>query len=270
MSTAVQTLEALQIADLAVAALHDEVDLTPKPGLVDARGSGAHNDMTAAMLHDSANALHQALLECACAGATLPVGVPLRAQLGEIGRAGEHTMLAATGGVNTHRGALWALGLLSAAAGAGASTAAEAVSVAAELAQIDDPAGGAERSSHGAVAARRFGVHGARGQARDGFPDVIRHGMPALRSGGPLGALLALMARVDDTCLLYRGGAAGLAAVQHGAQRVLAAGGLEHSSGRALFDELDRMCMAKNLSPGGSGDLLAVTLFLDTLERRSC
>ena len=99
-----------EIADTAVAAMYAEADLTPKPGLVDRRGGGAHTDMDVAMLHRSAEALHGALTECASAARTSAINVDLRARIGAIGRAGETKMLAATGDVNTHRGALWALG----------------------------------------------------------------------------------------------------------------------------------------------------------------
>lgn len=260
-SAVLNRLSASQVADLAVAALHDEVDLTPKPGLVDLRGPGAHHDMTAAMLHASAEALRPALRDCAQAAAGLPVGPELRARLGQIGRAGEQAMLAATGGVNTHRGALWALGLLSAAIGSGATALPEVLDTAAVLARIPDPVPAGP--SHGRLARQRYGATGARGQAQAGFPDVVDHALPALRQGTPLDALLALMAHLDDTCLLHRGGADGLAAVQQGARAVLDAGGRASSAGARRFAELDQLCRERRLSPGGSGDLLAVTLFLD-------
>jgi triphosphoribosyl-dephospho-CoA synthase len=260
-------------------ALHDEVDLTPKPGLVDRRGPGAHTDMTVDMLHSSADALHTAFAECANAATDLALGSQLRSRIGAIGRAGECAMLAATGGVNTHRGALWALGLLSAAAGSGATTTQDAVAYAAQLARIPDPASyaNAVACSHGARARRRYRVAGAPGEAQAGFPHVIRYALPTLHSRRPveadqtearLDALLSLIAHLDDTCLLHRGGAIGLAVVQSAAGAVLDAGGMRTSAGRQRFSELDRLCATRQLSPGGAGDLLAAALFLDTLERR--
>ena len=264
------------IADLAVTALHDEVDLTPKPGLVDLRGPGAHTDMSRGMLHASADALHTAFAECAYAAQELSIGPALRARIGVIGRTGERAMMDATGGVNTHRGALWALGLLSAAVGAGATTVEDAAAYAAQLARIPDPAPGAVAPSHGAAARRRFRVAGAPGEAQAGFPHVVRYSMPTLRchpdtdaDEACLDALLSLIAHLGDTCLLHRGGAQGLAAVQSAARAVLDAGGVRTSSGRQRLSELDRLCAAQRLSPGGAGDLLAATLLLDTFERRS-
>jgi triphosphoribosyl-dephospho-CoA synthase len=263
------------IAALAVSAIRSEAELTPKPGLVDRRGSGAHTDMDLAMLQASAEALRDALAECASAARQYPVGPDLRAVIGRIGRAGEAQMLEATGGVNTHRGALWALGLLSAGAAVGGGVAG-AVDVAARLAAIPDHAA-VPTASHGALARRRHGVRGAAGEAQSGFPHVRLHALPALRaarrsgadeSTARLEALLALMARLDDTCVLHRGGPAGLRAVQSGARAVLAAGGIRSARGRRYFTALDELCLARRLSPGGSGDLLSATLFLDALDER--
>jgi len=260
------------IADLAVAALHAEADLTPKPGLVDRRGPGAHADMDLAMLHTSADSLHRSFAECASTAARSSSDVALRARLGEIGRAGESAMLAATGGVNTHRGALWALGLLS----AGAAHRQGAVAVAARLAAIGDPHVTAT-TSHGARAQERYGVTGAAGEARAGFPHVRLYALPALRAARRSGAdeesarltaLLALMATLDDTCVLHRGGPGGLRALQAGAQAVLDAGGLGTPQGRRHFAALDDLCRNRRLSPGGSGDLLSATVFLDALDER--
>ena len=264
-------LSAEKVADLAVTALHDEIDLTPKPGLVDRRGSGAHSDMSAALLHDSADSLFAPLRECIYAGMDLGVGPSLRARIGVIGRTGEAAMLTITRGVNTHRGALWALGLLGTAIGTGASGVAEILGTAAGLARLPDTAAPSHPSadSHGARARRRYGVPGAVGQAQSGFPIVTEHGLPALRTGGSLHALLALMANLDDTCVLHRGGITGLTDAQNGARAVLDAGGPASAAGARHFAALDHLCATRRLSPGGSGDLLAVTLFLDALDHWS-
>jgi triphosphoribosyl-dephospho-CoA synthase len=227
------------------------------------------------MLHLSADALHSAFVECASAATSFDADAELRAQLGLVGRAGERTMLAATGGVNTHRGALWAVGLLSAGA-ARAGTLDGAVDVAARLAAIPDPHVTAA-TSHGAHARRRYGVGGASGEAQAGFPHVRLHALPALRATRQEGAdegtarltaLLALMAAVDDTCVLHRGGPDGLRALQSGAKAVLDAGGIGTARGRRRFAALDELCLTRRLSPGGSGDLLSATLFLDALDER--
>jgi triphosphoribosyl-dephospho-CoA synthase len=275
MPSAATPLTSTSIAELAVAAIRAEADLTPKPGLVDRRGSGAHSDMDLAMLHASAESLRAAFAECASAATQLSLGPELRARLGEIGRAGERAMLASTGGINTHRGALWALGLLSAGAALGGG-ATRAVDVAARLAAIRDPHTPVT-TSHGARARLRYGVSGAAGEALAGFPHIRLHALPALRTARRSGvdegtarleALLSLMATLDDTCVLHRGGLSGLRALQVGAQAVVDAGGIRTPEGRRRFTALDDICLMRRLSPGGSGDLLSATVFLDTLDGR--
>ena len=124
---------------------------------------------------------------------------------------------------------------------------------------------------------RRYGVAGARGEAVSNFPHVLEFGLPMLRkqraSGcseevSRLDALLNVMTDLDDTCVLYRGGVRALAMVKSGAKAVLSAGGCGHANGRKQLQRLDRALIAGHISPGGSADLLAATIFLDGLERR--
>jgi triphosphoribosyl-dephospho-CoA synthase len=261
------------IAELAVAALRAEAELTPKPGLVDRRGSGAHTDMDLHMLLRSAEALREGFASCARAAQQMPLGVELRARIGVIGRAAERRMLAATGGVNTHRGALWCVGLLAAGV-ARYLDAYSATRFAAALAVIPDPVLRPATDSHGARARQRYGAPGAVGEARGGFPHVVGHALPILRRARARGvdettarldALLAVMASLEDTCLLHRGGSDGLAAIRRGARGVLAAGGSATAAGRRRLAGLDVLAQTRRLSPGGSGDLLSAALFLDSL-----
>ena len=265
-----------RIADLAVEALRAEAELTPKPGLVDRRGGNAHGDVNLGLLIASADSLRDAFEECAVAARQLPLGVALRARVGAIGREGERRMLAATGGVNTHRGALWALGLL----GAGAAREDEIdaiVEFAAELARLPDAGLAAEARatvSNGARAGIRYGAEGAAGEARAGFPHVTGCALPALRrsrargadeGSARLDALLAVMASLEDTCLLHRGGRTGLEVVRRGAAGVVAAGGCTTPVGRLRLEALDHVTRIRRLSTGGSADLLAAAIFLDSL-----
>lgn len=265
------------LADMAVQALLDEARLTPKPGLVDGRGRGAHTDLDLALMCRSAEALRPAFTDMAACAVDQAVSIQLREQIGEIGRIGEAAMLQATHGVNTHRGAIWAMGLLvSAAAMARHDREPHAVAArAAELARLADrhlP----QRESNGSRVCKTYGVPGARGEAQAGFPHVIRHGLPALRRYrnegnqercAQVNALLAIMARLEDTCVLSRGGALALKAAQTGAQAVLDAGGIATLSGRRALHDLEQSLMAHNASPGGAADLLAAALFLDQLDQ---
>lgn len=262
-----------RLADLAVDALIDEADLSPKPALVDGRGNGAHTDLHLGLMHASALALWPAFKEMAEAALEIgEVGVPLREAIGRIGREGEQAMLATTNGVNTHRGAIWALGLLVTAAALQPKSIALC---AARLALLDDRYAPTPLS-HGAQVAQRYGARGAREEAQLGFPSVLQRGLPQLhksRANGHgeqnarLDALLAIMTELADTCVLYRAGEPGLHAMQAGAQAVLDAGGSASLSGRRRLHELDQQLIALNASPGGAADLLAATLLLDRIER---
>ncbi|MFJ4586927.1 triphosphoribosyl-dephospho-CoA synthase [Pseudomonas moraviensis] len=262
-----------RLADLAVDALIDEADLSPKPALVDRRGNGAHTDLHLGLMHASALALWPAFKEMAEAALDIgEVGLPLREAIGRIGREGEQAMLVTTNGVNTHRGAIWALGLLVTAAALQPKSIALC---AARLALLDDRYA-PKPLSHGAQVAQRYGARGAREEAQLGFPSVLQRGLPQLqksRANGHgeqnarLDALLAIMTELADTCVLYRAGEPGLHAMQAGAQAVLDAGGSASLSGRRRLHELDQQLIALNASPGGAADLLAATLLLDRIER---
>jgi triphosphoribosyl-dephospho-CoA synthase len=262
------------LAALATKALIDEAELTPKPGLVDRRGPGAHTDLDLGLLRRSALALQPTFEEIARTAYGQRSSRKLRERLGEIGRDGENKMMAITNGVNTHRGAIWILGLLiaGAALSAASASALEIAQVASTIAEFEDRHAGS-RESHGSRVCRLYGVHGAKGEARRGFVHVVHVGLPALQAsrmkGVPerfarLDAMMAIMTTLDDTCVLYRGGVPALHAVQAGARRVLHSGGVTTSKGWRALHELDQLLRALWVSPGGSADLLAATLFLDS------
>ncbi|MGN2411030.1 triphosphoribosyl-dephospho-CoA synthase [Pseudomonas syringae] len=266
-----------QLADLAVDALIDEADLSPKPALVDRRGSGAHTDLHLGLMHSSALSLWPTFkLMADVAMEFKEVGQPLREALGRLGREGEVAMLRTTGDVNTHRGAIWALGLLvtSVALDPQDCTAQAVCQRAARLALIQDRQV-ITQHSHGSEVVRRYGVMGAREQAQQGFPAVTQFALPQLQRSRATGcgeqnarldALLAIMTCLTDTCVLHRSGLEGLNAMQQGAQRVLDAGGSASLAGRRALNELDQQLLALNASPGGAADLLAACLFIDSLE----
>jgi triphosphoribosyl-dephospho-CoA synthase len=267
---------AKRLAALVESALIDEVTLSPKPGLVDVRGNGAHHDLDWTLMVHSAQSLRPAFEAMALAGAQLDAPLALRERIGRLGREGEAAMLDATGGINTHRGAIWALGLLvTAAAQAPHALAAAAVANrAARLANIPDRFAPVSTGHKGERACNDYGVGGAKGQACAGFPHVVKVALPALRRARASGiredharvdALLAIMATLDDTCLLARGGADALRAVQTGAATVRAAGGLATPQGRRALRLLEKDMLARHVSPGGAADLLAAALFLDRL-----
>jgi triphosphoribosyl-dephospho-CoA synthase len=270
---------AIHLARLARQALIAEAELTPKPGLVDRRGSGAHTDLSLAIMRRSALAIEPYFCEMARISGRSHPSQPFREQLAVIGRAAEGAMLKATDGSNAHKGAIWILGLLTSGAAMRNANETRASAIAATAKRI---ACFVDRVtprlvSHGDVVAKRYGVAGARGEAVRGFPHVIDIGLPMLhsrRAGGAnedvarLDALLSIMSHLDDTCLLYRGGEEALVAAKRGAAVVESAGGCGTELGRRRLQRLDHRLLELGASPGGSGDLLAATLFVDAVERR--
>lgn len=265
---------AKQLATAAVEALIAEAVLTPKPALVDARGSGAHKDLSLEILLQSAWSLRSCFYRIAEASFGSLPSQELREELARIGRAGEEAMYRATGGSNAHKGAIWAIGLLIAgAASCDRRDPRQIAALAAKIARYRDRMSMPTVTNGGAVI-RKYGVAGARGEAQSGFPHVIKIGLPVLhearRRGVSEGAarldtLLAIMTELDDTCLLHRAGVTGLTTAKRGAFMVLRAGGSSTPEGQIALELLDRDLMKQNASPGGSADLLAATLFLDSL-----
>jgi triphosphoribosyl-dephospho-CoA synthase len=264
-----------RVARLAMQSLVAEAELTPKPGLVDRRGSGSHTDLSLDLMRRSARTIAPYFAEMAFAAAALPVGQTLRATAAAIGRAAEAAMLRQTSGSNAHKGAIWVLGLLVCAATQDPGGCPENIARrAGQLARLPDLAL-PRIVSHGEIVRALYGVIGARGEAWANFPHVIGIGLPALREArrngrteqnSRLAALLGIMSRLEDTCILYRGGTEAQDVVRTGSMEVLEAGGPGCLEGDAALSRLNRELVGRRISPGGSADLLAATLFLDAFD----
>ena len=272
--------DAARIADCACRALLYEVATTPKPGLVDRAGSGSHRDMDFYTFLDSALALRPYFARCvriARAGGT-PEEIFCR--LRPAGLRAEGEMRAATHGVNTHKGAIFTLGLLCAAAARLETDAPAPQAILDEAARMTqglvarDLAGLAPEAARSAGARLYLseGVTGVRGQAEAGFPAISRVGLPRLTQGLARGlsideagaaALLWMLAQVEDTNMMTRSSPARARAV---AAELRARLEKEPFPGRETLQALDSAFVAENLSPGGSADLLAGCYFLHFLS----
>ncbi len=263
-------------------ALIREATLTPKAGLVDAVHNGGHHDMNLALFLRSADAIAPYLGDCAATGMTFaghPASPALLAAIRPIGLAAEAAMRAATGGVNTHKGAIFAFGLTAAALGKrlaeqhAATLADVQADVRALCAEILAELRQGDCDSAGKRGYARHGISGARGEAASGFATVSAHALPLyqqeLAADGNerralLAALVALYAANDDSTTLARVGLDGLRAHQHWARTLLADRATLADEAR-LSDAIAayaRNCAAKRLSAGGSADLLALTAWL--------
>lgn len=272
---------ALFVGNVAHESLIREVELTPKPGLVDQRNTGAHRDMDLQTFRVSAVAIAEWLpvffqrgyVDCAVpASYFLPL---LRPE----GVACENAMFQATRGVNTHKGGVFSMGLLCAAAGRlhGRDEPMSQVSLCEEVAQIcvslveHELKGRSEATTAGELLFQKYGLTGARGEVASGFSTVREQSLPVFeKTRDHYGceeralhaALLQLLAFNQDTNVVSRGGMEGLAFVQTEARQLLNEGGVGMPDYLERLAALDDALIARNLSPGGSADLLAVTWFL--------
>ena len=271
-------------AALAVRSLLREAEAAPKPGLVDRFGPGVHTDMCIGHFRKSAMTLgpYFALM----AGEREPDA------LRRLGIEAEAAMLAATGGVNTHKGAIWSMGLLCAAAGSRpdnecpdaedlcdeAARIATAILVLAPLAASGKQGGaGIGLPTRGERARAEHGLRSARDEAAAGFPSIRAMALPLARSleeaqtgedETVIRVLLAVIAHADDTCIVARGGIEALRRSRAWAGRILDSGGPFSAKGKLLYERMLGEFAAARLSPGGSADLCAAALFLADLERR--
>ncbi len=256
------------IAWEAESALLEELETYPKPGLVSDVDSGSHRDMNTSHFRAGIASLREYFRRIAEAGMR---NAPME-ELKVLGLDAEKRMFEATGGVNTHRGAIFSLGLLAAAAGCKAATENPA-----SLGEIVSEKWGADilkqknPGSHGEEALKRYGGNGARTEVASGFPSVYGYGLPTFRAalekkctnGARLEAFFALLERVNDTTLLHRGGRAGHDFAVEAAAAFRRASDGENSE---LALKTHREFMRRNLSCGGVADLLSATVFIHRME----
>ncbi len=268
------SLIARQVGEKAQLALLTEAAITPKPGLVDRDNQGAHRDMDFGTFLRSATALRPYFERCAREGAAWREETGLMQRLRTFGLIAQDDMFSATNGVNTHMGAIYGLGILCGAAGhllwdseevssdallacAGRIAAREADSLT-TLAQKGVQTGGVQQYL-------KYGLTGARGQAAEGFPAVKDIGLPALKEylnkGHSLNdagvyTLMRLIEKVYDSNVIRRGGMDKQRWIMDKAKE------FNQKPALPLARGLDKAFIEENISPGGSADLLAFTLFV--------
>ncbi len=278
------------IGRFAVMSLLYEVSASPKPGLVDRFNQGAHRDMDFFSFMSSTAALPYYFFKCALQGADFQ-GDDLREllkSLRPLGLEAEKAMFNATGGVNTHKGLIFSLGIICAASGwcrarkenhlPDAEEICKTISLMTEgiccreLTAISKT----EDFSNGEKMYKKYGFKGIRGEAEAGFPTVRTHSLPAFRklkstNKYPVNSILVqtllhLMAVNDDTNIAARKDPDALEYVKEYSSRALKEGGMFTSSGIKMIHAMDRDFIERNISPGGSADLLAVTVMFDLLS----
>lgn len=263
-------------AEIAVQSLLEEVRATPKPGLVDMENNGAHKDMDLALLCRSAEALEPYFVSAIRlgldkAGEGADETHIMRA-LRKLGLKAEADMFETTGGVNTHKGIVYSLGLLCCGWGLCLSRGwGRPAETAAGLVQTDICGeflrARAIPKTHGEALYAMGGFTGARGEAAEGFPHAQKAADWLLaykeEENAPVLALLHVMAELMDTNVLYRGGREGLHYVQEGAKRICE---MPVQARIVAAREFDEALIAQGLSPGGAADMLALGIFLNKMR----
>lgn len=268
---------AADIGRAATLALHDELALAPKPGLVSFEDTGSHTDMDAHTFMRSLFALRGYFGEIAGLGARPAAFTALE----QSGLRAEACMNAATGGINTHRGAIFMLGLLCAASAAAQTDSGRAPDAPAIRTALRQHWGAAlaARSLRvpvlpGGLAAQRHGLRSASQEAALGFPVLFEVAVPAwvrARRAGLTGLALRLqaffdiLAVLDDANLAHRGGLAGLHHARASARAFLDAGGAAQPQAFAAARRIHADFVARRLSPGGCADTLSALCFLHRL-----
>lgn len=274
------------LGETAYRALLEEVYTTPKPGLVDGYSNGAHTDMTLDTFEKSAKALKPYFVEMAKAGQRLSeTPQELFRFIRGIGRAAECAMYAATKGVNTHKGLVFSLGILCAAAAAAQEKEGNVTKeslIRMEQQMVCDilcgELGAIRREtvekSHGETVYRAYGAMGVRGEALAGYPSVFELVLPVMQAGVAekrtfnevkLQTLLHLMSRVEDSNILSRTNPQMLANVQSLSQSFLRMGGAYREDAKEYLRIMDQIFTEQNISAGGCADLLALTIFVNSI-----
>lgn len=252
------------IAHLATQALQAELDTTPKPGLVDKDNNGAHRDMDYALMQRSIDTLHPyfvklALLGCADA-------LPTHTSIRDIGIEAEKAMLSATNGVNTHKGALFSMGLAVVAAAHEKDTDSLQTTIKALAASFPDT-----NCTHGSKAKLlskgTTAIKGALDNAREGYEMLFAEWLPfyierrkehdayTLHK-----TLLRIMCDLDDTNVIYRTDLATAEEVKQEARALL------DNFSKAALKDMDRHYTTRNISPGGAADMLSLTVFIGSIQ----
>ncbi len=261
-----------------------EVCVHPKPGLVTRCSRGAHTDMTILTFAASSAVLAHAFKNLYELGLAFPRGPrQLFAKARALGAEAEKELLRATKGVNTQRGILFSGGILCAAAGHCLRDEREKRELLATVRAMTkglterELQEGKKSKTAGELLFQRYGIKGIRGEIEAGLPCVTGRGLPALEEAFAAGAdlndalvhaFVCLMAVTEDSNVIWRAGLEGARQVKEQAEKILSAGSVFTAKGRAALAEAEDIFAARRISPGGSADLLSVTIALYLLKHK--
>lgn len=252
------------IARLATQALQAELDTTPKPGLVDKDNNGAHRDMDYALMQRSINTLHPYFVKLAQLGST--DALPTHTSIRDIGIEAEKAMLSATNGVNTHKGALFSMGLAVVAAAHEENTDSLQTTIKTLAASFPNT-NGTHGSKAKLLSKGTTAIKGALDNAREGYEMLFAEWLQFYierrkeRDAHTLHkTLLRIMCDLDDTNVIYRTDLATAEEVKQEARALL------DSFSETALKDMDRHYTTRNISPGGAADMLSLTIFIGSIQ----
>lgn len=281
-----------QVAQMATNALLYEVNLYPKPGLVDPIDNGAHHDMDVNTFIRSATALTPSFYQFTLSGLTFSKTAPLTElfeAVRRIGQQAEKDMFAATLGINTHKGAIFSFALFCAGIGYTLNTEKTILpqwteqlttktfqTIQAMTIHLDQDFQNLDTKpnlTYGEKLYLDYGIKGIRGEAASGYPALQTVGLPFMRQTQEvalqqrlLDLFLTLLVNTTDSNIIHRSNLATLTAVQKDAAALIAKGGAQ-KLGRQPFDAMNQAFVKLNISPGGTADLIAASVFFGFLEQ---
>jgi triphosphoribosyl-dephospho-CoA synthase len=280
--------QSIEIAGLAVQAMLYEVSCHPSPGLVTRASLGAHQDMDYFTFLDSVSALIHPLIYCAEAGFSLSTPKEVFQKIRLIGQIGEQRMFQKTSGVNTHKGMLFLLGVCCAAGGKALYNGLSFSSLQGIIQEMTEDLVEEELCSrliefqnsdqstltHGERLYLNYRIEGIRGEVQRGLPIVFGFALQFYKDQKGLSqnlrlvqTLLAIMQYCEDSNVLHRHTPKTLQEVQNQAKHILSMGGVTTAQGMNALEVMAEDFAKRRISPGGSADLLGVTVFLYFLEK---
>ncbi len=279
------------ISKLAIKSMLFEVSATPKPGLVDRTNSGAHRDMDFFSFMSSSAALGNTFYLCTLEGVNFESNdyTKLLKGIRPLGIQGEKNMYKATNDINTHKGLIFSLGIICSAAGSIFREKKDNLIKSEEICnRVKEMTKGISNKelkksndntklTYGEELFRKHGLKGIRGEAESGFQTVRSISLPLLKklvkekeyniNDILVQVLIYLMSNTEDSNILGRHDIDTLSYVRKKASEAISFGGIFSKEGREYIENMDRDFMERNISPGGSADLLAVTLMIYMLEQ---
>lgn len=275
--------QAFKIGEAAITGMLYEVSGSPKPGLVSPFSSGVHSDMDYFTFLKSASSIAYAFYLCAQIG--IDYSEDILSKIRAVGIDAEEEMFRATNGVNTHRGLLFAAGIVCAAAGScireGIKLSRNNISdhckgitfgiVDRELKAIKDK----PHYTHGERIFLKHGITGIRGEAENGFTSVTYTGLPlyeeSIKKGYEINkalvqSLLGIMTVAEDTVVINKAGIDGLKLMRAEAKKALELGGIFTPQGQEHIKVMEETFKKHRISPGGAADLAAITAMIYELE----